>query len=300
MKWVIFRLLRDIAIIPVTALIVYFAVIVLPIERTGDDEKMVQSAAVTAEAKADLGIGEPMGFLKPWKRFFGDQPLDRNHTPAFDSSFIFGKLGSSVRVGGLALLMACSFALIYAGCSVYLRHRLHGARHAVDLVPTIVFAVPSFVVAVVLVLQTGPCVDAEVATSYEFLAALVAAIAPAAFIGVVLRDALLAELGKLYITAAMARGRSFFGAMVTHALPNAALTVLDALPPLVTCLLTGSFVAERTFNLPYFAKAYVSAVLGKEILLVVVYTTLFAALLVVVAGVADLLKAILNPREQME
>ena len=63
---------------------------------------------------------------------------------------------------------------------------------------------------------------------------------------------------------------------------------LDALPPVATAVLAGSFAAERVFGLPYFGQLYVIAVLQKQIPIVVVATTIFAALLVMVTLFVDI------------
>jgi oligopeptide transport system permease protein len=289
------RLVRQLALIPLTAFVVYQLVALLPLG-TDSEAKTAQLRSVQRQLKDDLGVGRPAGFLVPWERFFGGQSLDRAHSPAVDARFVLRKLAGSARIGGLALLLA----LLWGGAFAVVRVQLRGplAGPALDLVPALVFGVPAFVLAIAVVAVTGQCLDPAEAWAYEPAAALVASLGPGAFVGTLLRDALTTELARPYVTAARARGRSRGGALLVHALPNALRTLLDALPPLATALLAGSFVAEKTFNLPYFGLTYVSAVLNKEILLVVIATTLFACLLVLVSTAVELLKLALDPRER--
>ncbi len=295
MKRIGLRLLRDLLLVPLTAFVVYQLVALLPL-RPDSEAKTKQLSAVAKQLERDLGVGEPLGFLKPWQKFFAGEPLDKNHTPTYTASFVGRKLLGSLRIGGLALVLALLWGTLFASGRLFLARS--GARHVVDLAPAIVFGVPSFVIAVIIVIGTGQCVDPADVARYEPIAALVVSIGPGAFIGTILRDALGTEMQKPYVTAAIARGRTRMGALVVHALPNAVVALLDALPPLATALLAGSFVAEKTFNLPYFGLTYVTAVQEKEILVVVIATTIFASLLVVVSALVDVVKVIVNPKER--
>ena len=287
------RLARQLALIPLTAFAVWQLVALLPLG-TDSEAKTAQLRSVHRQLREDLGVGRPLGFLAPWERFVTGQSLDQAHTPSVDAGFVLRKLAGSARIGGLALLLALLWGLAFAAARVLLPWRAVGPL--LDLGPAVVFGVPAFVLAIAVVLVTGQCLDPAEAWAYEPAAALVASLGPGAFLGTLLRDALGTELARPYVTAALARGRGRLGALWRHALPNAALVLLDALPPLATALLAGSFVAEKTFNLPYFGLTYVTAVLNKEILLVVIATTLFATLLVLVSTAVELLRLALDPR----
>jgi ABC-type dipeptide/oligopeptide/nickel transport system permease component len=287
------RLARQLALLPLTAFAVYQLVALLPLG-ADSEAKSAQLRSVHLQLREDLGVGTPLGFLRPWERFVTGQSLDRAHTPTVDAGFVLRKLAGSLRIGGLALLLALLWGGAFAAARTLTPWPALGSL--LDLGPAIVFGIPAFVLAIAVVLVTGQCLDPAEAWANEPAAALVASLGPGAFLGTLLRDALATELGRPYVTAARARGRSRVGALALHALPNALPVLLDALPPLATALLAGSFVAEKTFNLPYFGLTYVTAVLNKEILLVVIATTLFAGLLVLVSAVVELLKLAVDPR----
>ena len=130
---------------------------------------------------------------------------------------------------------------------------------------------------------------------YEAAAALATALPAAAFFGQILHRALAEELGRPYVRTALAKGLSRNAVVWRHAFPNAALVLLDGAVPKVTLLLTGSFIAERIFNVQGFGFLYVHAALERQAALVVVGTTVFAALLVLVALAAELLRAAVDP-----
>ena len=131
---------------------------------------------------------------------------------------------------------------------------------------------------------------------FEPRVALVVGAWPGAFLGTILGDALRAERERPYHAMALAKGRSPIGALLVHALPNALPALLDALPPVATALLTGSFAAEKLFNVTYFGFLYVHAALERQGALVVVATTAFAALLVAVTLVARLARLAVDPK----
>ena len=65
---------------------------------------------------------------------------------------------------------------------------------------------------------------------------------------------------------------------------------------MATALLAGSYAAERVFGLPYFGQLYVVAVLQKQVAIVVVATTCFAALLAAVGLCVELVRLLVDPR----
>src|SRR5262249_29599345 len=158
-----------------------------------------------------------------------------------------------------------------------------------ELLPTVVYGTPSFILALFCARWTGIATEAT-ERAYEPIAAAVVAIGPGIFLGVLLTDALRTEREKPLFQAALARGRTPLGALLAHALPNAAPALLDALPPVATTLLAGSFVVEKLFNIGYFGLIYVQWAVERQLSLVVIATTIFAALLVLVSLAADLLK----------
>ena len=104
------------------------------------------------------------------------------------------------------------------------------------------------------------------------------------------------ELARDYVRTALGKGLSRAVVLRRHVLPNLIPALLDSLPPVATALLGGSFAAERVFGLPYFGQLYVSAVLQKQLAVVVVATTIFAALLVAVSVAVELVRLVVDPR----
>jgi ABC-type dipeptide/oligopeptide/nickel transport system permease component len=168
------------------------------------------------------------------------------------------------------------------------------AGRALEIVPAVVFGTPLFLFAVVVVLGA-------VALGIPFhksalLASGCMAVAPGTFIGVVLSDALLAERARPYFVTALAQGLSPRDALVRHALPNALPALLDAVSPIAASLLAGSFVCENFFQLKGFGLVYLEAARIADPGVVVVATTVFASLLLVVSLIVELVRLAVDPK----
>ncbi len=109
-------------------------------------------------------------------------------------------------------------------------------------------------------------------------------------------DALETELARDYVRTAASKGLPPGVVLRRHVLPNVLPALLDAIGPVATALLAGSFAAERVFGLPYFGQLYVLAVLQKQVAVVVVATTVFASVLVAVGLVVEMVRLLVDPR----
>jgi oligopeptide transport system permease protein len=287
------RVLRDLSLVPLVALLVYEFVAHLPVRRD-DDAKREVSSAVQRELEDRLCVHDWDGFLCPWRDLVDGRALAGDAaSDLYDGPMILAALGGSLRMGLLALVIALVAGAAFALVRVTVRSR--AARTGLEAVPALVYATPTFLLGLFVASFTGVSFDDE-KRPYELVAALVMSVGPAAFVGVVLHDALVAESQKGYFTVARAKGLSRAAALRRHALPNALPALLDAFPPVATALLAGSFVVERLFNVTYLGFLYVEAARQKQLGVVVVTTTLFAALLVLVSLGVELVRLRVDPR----
>lgn len=282
------RLLRDLLMVPLTAFVVYQLVANLPIQRESE-AKTAAIVSVEKQLAEDLGVGTPLGFLRPWEKLLAGERLGSDAL-AYDARDFWAALGGSARMGGLALL----FALLQGAAFAFARLKARRAALPLSTVPALVYATPAFLLALLAAMvTTTPRFDAD---WYPLLGAWVMSVGPSAFIGVVLHGALTHELSQLYVTAARARGATERDVLLKHALPNALPALLDAVGPVAAALLAGSFVVERLFNLTHFGFLYVYAAQHMELGVVVVATTLFACVLVAVSVLVELARLWVDPR----
>jgi oligopeptide transport system permease protein len=285
---VLTRLSRQLILVPIVALASYFLMASLPLT-TEDDSKRQVSPELAASYRRDLGIGEPLGFLRPWQKLFRGERLGTSAQGVTGDELLL-KLSGSVGVGLVALVLALVWALAFA----LLRVRLRRGRLAAlgDAVPAIAFGTPVFIPALLL----APAVVERGHFLPELSAALVISVWPGIFLGSLIADALETELSRDYVRTAASKGLAPGTVLRRHVLPNVWPALLDAIGPVATSLLAGSFAAERVLGLPYFGQLYVLAVLQKQVAVVVVATTVFASLLVVVGLVIELLRLLVDPR----
>ncbi|WP_257462698.1 ABC transporter permease subunit [Archangium lipolyticum] len=282
------RLGRQLVLVPLVALASYFLMAALPLT-TDDDAKRQVAPEVLASYRRDLGLGQPLGFLRPWVKLFRGERLGTSAQGVTGDELLW-KLSGSVGVGLVALVLALGWALAFA----LLRARWRRGRLAVlgDALPAVAFGTPVFIPALLL----APAVVERGHLLPELSAALVISVWPGIFLGTLVADALDTELSRDYVRTALGKGLSPHSVLWRHVLPNVLPALLDAVGPVATALLAGSFAAERVFGLPYFGQLYVLAVLQKQVAVVVVATTVFASLLVAVGLGVELVRLWVDPR----
>jgi oligopeptide transport system permease protein len=282
------RIGRQLVLVPIVALASYFLMAALPLT-TEDDSKRQVAPEVLASYRKDLGLGQPLGFLRPWEKLFAGERLGTSAQGVTGDELLL-KLSGSVGVGLVALGLALVWALAFA----LLRARWRRSRLSIlsDALPAVAFGTPVFIPALLL----APAVVERGHLLPELCAALVISVWPGIFLGTLVADALETELARDYVRTARSKGLPPRVVLWRHVLPNVLPALLDAIGPVATALLAGSFAAERVFGLPYFGQLYVLAVLQKQVAVVVVATTVFASLLVIVGLVVELVRLGVDPR----
>lgn len=274
------RIGRPLLLIPGVALASYFLMALLPLQ-VQDEQKEQLPQELLSSYRKDLGIGEPLGFLRPWQKLAAGERLGTS-AEGVTGTEMMEKLRGSLIIGLLALLLS----LVGAGLFAAIGTRVANVLFAVGL------GTPTFLLALLLAPET-----AERGVVIPTLAgAAVLAVWPTVFLGRLLARSLKSELAKDYVRAARAKGLTQREVLFRHVLPNLVPVLLDALAPVATALLGGSFAVERVLGLPYFGQLYVMAVLKRQVAVVVVATTVFAALLALVTSAVELGRATVDPR----
>jgi oligopeptide transport system permease protein len=291
-RLVLVRALRQLAIVPIVAVASYWLMALLPLQ-IDDEQKQALPPELLASFRKDLGLGEPLGFLRPWEKLFRGERLGTS-AQGITGDELVTKLSGSVAVGVVALVLALGWALGWALLRVlYVEKKWPRAG---EVVPALAFGTPVFIPALLL----APAVAEAGHLLPELAAALVISVWPGILMGTLLADALREELRRDYVRTARGKGLPARVVLRRHVLPNVLPVLLDALGPVATALLAGSFAAERVLGLPYFGQLYVVAVLQKQVAVVVVATTVFAALLVLVTTAVELCRLGVDPRSREE
>ena len=104
-------------------------------------------------------------------------------------------------------------------------------------------------------------------------------------------------MGQLdYIRTAKAKGISPFRVRFIHVLRNGILPVVTYLGPATAALVSGTFVVESLFDVPGLGRLFVTAIINRDITLILGTTLIYAVALLVLNLIADLVKAALDPR----
>jgi oligopeptide transport system permease protein len=161
--------------------------------------------------------------------------------------------------------------------------------------------VPSFVfgplLALVFSLQLGwfpPCGWGSV--SHLVLPALALGLITAAPLARLTRGELMEVYTLDYVRTARAKGVSPTRVRFVHALRNGILPVVTYLGPAAAALVSGSFVVESLFDVPGVGRLFVTAIINRDVPVILGTTLLYAVALLCLNLVADLAKAALDPR----
>lgn len=129
-----------------------------------------------------------------------------------------------------------------------------------------------------------------------FLPALTLAIPIAGFLSQVMRESFENALDQPFVTSARARGASDLRVRFGHALRHALLPGVTLTGWAIGSLFSGAVVVEVVFALPGIGRVLLSAVLSRDIPVVIGVTVVIAAVYVVVNAIVDILYPIIDPR----
>ncbi|MAN44627.1 MAG: peptide ABC transporter permease [Hyphomonas sp.] len=116
------------------------------------------------------------------------------------------------------------------------------------------------------------------------------------FVSRLTRSSLLETLEQDYMTTARAKGLKPGQILFKHGLRNSLLPVVTVLGPVVANLVTGSFVIEQIFALPGIGRQFVLSITNRDYTAIMGITIFYAAILMVMILIVDLLYVWLDPR----
>jgi peptide/nickel transport system permease protein len=284
-------------------LVVTFAFVVLRL--SGDPALMI------------LGPEAPPEVLTAFRKAWGlDDPIWFQYLDYF-GAIAKGELGRSMRDGRPAIelvleripatlaltLPAFAFKValgIPAGIYAAL-HRGSAIDRAAMMTAVAGFTVPSFVLALLLVLvfavQLGWLPSGgQDSWRHAILPIATLSLGGAAVLARFTRSAMLEVLGQPYIRTASAKGVPWHRVVISHALPNAAIPTVTILGFMVGTLIAGAVVVESVFSWPGVGRLLVVAVANRDLAVVQCILLLVALTMVTSNLVVDFLYGFLDPR----
>jgi oligopeptide transport system permease protein len=300
-----YTLRRLLGAIPTLFLVIVLAFLLVHAAPGGpfDDERALPPE-IEANIAAAYHLDEPLPaqFLRylggVLKGDFGPSYSYRDYSV---SELIGRSFPISVQLGVLAMLLATVVG-VSVGIIAALRKNSALDKIVMGLAMTGI-SIPVFVIAPVLVLlfavklQWLPASWTGSEGAARFLLPVISLALPQiAYVARLARASLIEVLSSDFIRTARAQGLGTAAIVRYHALKPAMLPVLSYMGPAVAAVLTGSVVVEEIFGIPGLGQLFVRGSLNRDYTLVLGVVIFYAALIVLLNLVVDLLYGAIDPR----
>jgi oligopeptide transport system permease protein len=204
---------------------------------------------------------------------------------------------------GLAAIIAATVIGLGLGIAAALRQN-RPADYVATTIAILGVCIPTFVTAPLLVLLFASKLGWLPTAGWGgprnlILPVVVLALPQIAIISRLTRAGMVEVLHSNYVRTARAKGLSEGRIVAGHALRAAILPLVSYLGPACAGLITGSLVVEKIFNLPGLGKFFVISALQRDYTVVMGMVIFYAALILALNLVADLLYAALDPRVRL-
>lgn len=303
------RLLAAVPVLLFVAIATFGLMYLVP----GDAARVILGDGATqeqvAQLHAELGLDEP--FFERFFSWLGDALHGDLGSSIFLSDPVSTVIGQRLKVT-LTLSVAAELVAVILGigAGLYMATRQATRRDRFLSAGTVIgIAVPSFVVAIVLVAvfavylgwlpATGfvaPWDDPLGSLKRLALPIIALALHQAALIARVMRGSMVEVLETEYMLAASTRGISRAKQLLVHALPNALGPTISVIGVSFGGLVSGVVVIESVFNIPGLGRMIIQAVSTRDIVLLQGVVVITAVLYVLVNLLTDLVQAWVNPR----
>ncbi|MGH8196471.1 MAG: ABC transporter permease subunit [Woeseiaceae bacterium] len=300
-----FALLRSLGAIPTLLLVIVAAFLMVHAAPGGpfDDERVLPPENA-ANLEAAYHLDESL--LRQFGRYLatilqGDLGPSYHYRDYDVSELIQNALAVSLKLGLLA--MAAAFVV---GTTIGIVAALHRNSILDRLVTGIAMtglSIPVFVIAPVLVLvfavhlQWLPASWGSGRGGSRYLLPVIALSLPQiAYISRLTRASLIEVLESDFVRSARAQGLSRAAIIRYHALKPALLPVVSYLGPAIAAVFTGAVVVETIFGIPGLGQLFVRGGLNRDYTLVLGIVIFYAALIIFLNLLVDLLYGWLDPR----
>lgn len=300
-----FALLRLLWAIPTLLLVIVLAFLMVHAAPGGPfDAERALPAEIEANIAKAYHLDEPLpqqfarylgGVLK------GDLGPSYRYRDYSVSELIGSAIPVSMKLGvlamALAILVGASFGTLAALRQNSMLDRLTMGLALTGIsIPVFVIA-PLFILFFAVQLQWLPASWGGSTSGWRFLLPVIALALPQiAYIARLTRASMIEVLGSDYIRTARAQGLGTAAIIRYHAIKPAMLPVLSYMGPAIAAILTGSVVVEEIFGIPGVGQFFVRGALNRDYTLVLGIVIFYAALVILLNLVVDVLYGFLDPR----
>ena len=305
--------LRRLAFMALILFLVSLLVFVITSVLPGDAATMILGQQATPELlaalRARLGLDQPaplryLHWISGVLRGDWGESLQMS-IPVWP--LLMQRLRNSIVLGLGAILLSAPLGIVLGVIAGVNRNRW--LDQLITTTTMFLVSFPSFVTASLLIIIFAAWLhwlpasslidpDANLLTSFRklILPTLTLTFGMTAHIARMTRSSLLDILPSDYIRTAVAKGRSGWGVIFHHALPNALLPVISVIALQVGWLLSGVVLVETVFSYPGLGRLMLQAIMQRDIPLLQGVVLLAAAIRALANLSADVLYFILNPR----
>lgn len=307
------RIIEGILVLWVVASVTFFMVRLAPGNPFSAEKDL--SPSVLEELEKRYGLDAPMPlqyarFMGIWRGSDGEfGGLLQGELPSLSyrgwnvTELIGDKILVSTELGILALTGALLFG-ICAGLIASARPNRWNDYLPMSLAMTGI-CLPTFVLGPLFILLFALQLGWFNASGWHYptdrvLPALTLTLFYAAYVARLTRGSMLEVRALDYMRTARAKGLKERTIFLKHGLRNGIGPVLSFVGPAAAGLVSGSFVVETIFDVPGLGKFFVEAAFNRDHFLAVGCATFYAALLVLVNLIVDILQVWLNPKQSFE
>lgn len=264
-----------------------------------------------------MGADAPPEAIDAFRKAWGlDQPLWVQYFTFFEAVFS-GELGRSMRDGRdvvsivlerVPSTLALTVPAFLINLAVGIPAGVYAALHRNSLIDRCVmvmavtgFAVPSFILAMLLVLIFSVNLGWLPSAGQDSWRNAILPIVTMGFGGAALlarftRSAMLEVLGQSYIRTASAKGLPWSSVVWRHALQNAAIPTITIIGFMLGGLIAGAVVVESVFSWPGVGRLLVVSVANRDLAVVQAVVLMIAITMVAANMVVDVLYGLVDPR----
>jgi oligopeptide transport system permease protein len=260
-------------------------------------------AEILKNVEAKYGFDRPL--YEQYFRYLGDV-VHGDFGPSLKykgktvSDFIGAGFPISATIGGLALLIASLVGSALGTLAAMKQNR--PADYGAMAVAILGVCIPTFVTAPLLIMVFAsklgwlPTSGVTGGVKSFILPIIVLALPQIAIISRLVRAGMIETLRSNYVRTARAKGLSETAIVLRHALRPALLPLVSYVGPAAAGLITGSLVVEQIFALPGLGKSFIIGALQRDYTVVMGVVILYAALILFLNLVADVVYGLLDPR----
>lgn len=303
LRFILRRLLEAVPVLFIVATATFFLARFAP--GGPFDEERPLPPAVKAQMDAHYGLDKPLAVQ--YVRFLGNLvrgdlgPSYKYH--GWDvSDLIADRIPVSSALGGAALAIALLIG-IPLGCVASIKPDSWLDRLPTGIA-TLGICLPTFVIGPLLVLIFSVWLGWFNASGWNspsdfVLPSLTLGLVYAAPVARLMRGSMLEVRTLDYMKTAKAKGLSPARIYFVHGLRNALIPVVSYIAPTAAGLISGSFVVESMFNIPGLGQFFVKAAFNRDFTMIVGTVMFYAAVLVGLNLLGEILLAKINPKAKI-